>query len=105
MFLKITAKAGIIIFLNFCRLCIDFPEKNRPFFIAVACYHLATAREMASHLSVHSHHKALSAIAERLPREFKGKAALKRRLRLFFFQQLFLFSFLFNIFIPCIFLF
>ena len=91
----------------------------------VACYHLATAREMASHPSVHSHHKALSAIvaciasvsarvrreswdeskknsfaraitrletlatqasaiAERLPREFKGKAALSRRLRLFF---------------------
>ena len=38
---------------------------------------------MASHPSVHSHHKALSAIAERLPREFKGKAALNRRLRLF----------------------
>ena len=38
---------------------------------------------MASNPCVHSYQKALSAIAERLPREFKGKAALSRRLRLF----------------------
>ena len=40
---------------------------------------------MAGHPSVHPHHKAKSAIAERLPGELKGKAVLNRRFRLFFF--------------------
>ena len=31
-------------------------------------YHLTTAREMGRHPSVHSYHKALSAIARSLPR-------------------------------------
>ena len=58
--------ADIIILFNFCRLSIDFSETNRPFGEVghVLQYHLATAHEMVRHPSVHSYHKALSAIAK-----------------------------------------
>ena len=47
-----------------------FSETNRLFGEGgrVLEYHLATAREMGRHPSVHSYHKALSAIARSLPR-------------------------------------
>ena len=62
--------AGIIILFNFCRLALIFSETNRPFGEVghVLEYHLATAREMVRHPSVHYYHKALSAIARSLPR-------------------------------------
>ena len=55
------------IFVDFALI---FSETNRPFREVghVLEYHLATAREMARHPSVHSYHKALSAIARSLPR-------------------------------------
>ena len=71
--------AGIIALFSFCRLCIDFHETNRPFVELgyVLEYHLATAREMARHSSVHSNHKALSAIARNLPRVIQRQSSFK----------------------------
>ena len=55
------------IFVDFALI---FSETNRPFGEVghVLEYHLATAREMVRHPSVHYYHKALSAIARSLPR-------------------------------------
>ena len=85
------SKQVSLYFYIFVDFALIFLRRIGPF-RTVTCYHLATAREMASHPSVHSHHKALSAIAERLPREFKGKAALNRRCA-FFLKNLSFFPF------------
>ena len=73
MFLKITADIVFgrvltqvsLYYLIFVDFALIFSETNRPFVEVghVLEYHLATTREMAGHPSVHSYHKALSAIA------------------------------------------
>ena len=80
MFLKITADIVFgrvltqvsLYYLIFVDFALIFSETNRPFGEGhhVLEYHLATAREMARHQSVHSYnyHKALSAITRSLPR-------------------------------------
>ena len=78
MFLKITADIVFgrvltqvsLYYLIFVDFALIFSETNRPFgeLGHVREYHLATAREMVRHPSVHSYHKALSAIARSLPR-------------------------------------
>ena len=78
VFLKITADIvyGRVLtqvslyYLIFVDFALIFSERNRPFGEGghVLGYHLATVREMERHPSVHSYHKALSAIARSLPR-------------------------------------
>ena len=57
-------------YLIFVDFALIFSETNRPFREVghVLEYHLATAREMGRHPSVHSYHKVLSTIARSLPR-------------------------------------
>ena len=78
VFLKITADIvyGRVLtqvsfyYLFFVDFALISSETNRPFGEGdhVLEYHLATAREMGRHPSVHSYHKVLSAIARSLPR-------------------------------------
>ena len=58
------------VFVDFALI---FSETNRPFGEVghLLEYHLATAREMVKHPSVHYYHKALSAIARSVPRVFQ----------------------------------